>query len=259
MGLAPGTSHPHLSRMTTDITYPPLSVPKPVSEGVWVVDGGPQRLLGLSFPVRMTVVRLGDGGLWLHSPVKHTPQLQAALEALGPIRHLVAPDTAHWVHCSPWRKAVPGATLWAAPGVVARANGQGVDLHGAKDLSDSPPDPWAGEMDQALFSAPGFAEVVFHHRPSRTLVLTDTVQALETAKLSLASKIFAGVVRSATAEGTTPVHLRLLLARRREANRAVAERLVGLDPARVIFAHGAWFERDGQARLRQALAWLLEA
>ena len=244
--------------MTTDITYPPLNVPKPVADCVWVVDGGPQHLLGLSFPVRMTVVRLVDGGLWLHSPVKHTPQLQAALEALGPIRHLVAPDTAHWVHLSPWRKAVPGATVWAAPGVVARANGQDVDLHGAKDLAETPPEPWAGEMDQALFTAPGFVEVVFHHRPSRTLVLTDTVQALESGKLTLASKIFAGVVRSATAEGTTPVHLRLLLGRRREANRAVAERLIGLDPARVIFAHGAWFERDGQARLRQALAWLLD-
>jgi hypothetical protein len=89
-------------------------------------------------------------------------------------------------------------------------------------------------------------------------VLTDTVQALETGKLPLATKIFASMVRSATEEGTTPVHLRLLLGRRREANRAVAERLLGLDPARVVFAHGAWFERDGQARLRQALAWLLD-
>jgi hypothetical protein len=244
--------------MATDITYPPLNVPKPVCEGVWIVDGGAQHLLGLAFPVRMTVVRLADGGLWLHSPVRHTPQLQAALEAIGPIRHLVAPDTAHWVHCSPWRKAVPGAQLWAAPGVEERAAGQGVDLHGAQDLSDRPPEPWAGEMDQALFTAPGFVEVAFHHRPSRTLVLTDTVQALETGKLPLATKIFASMVRSATEEGTTPVHLRLLLGRRREANRAVAERLLGLDPARVVFAHGAWFERDGQARLRQALAWLLD-
>jgi hypothetical protein len=241
-----------------DGTYPPLNVPKPVCEGIWIVDSGPQAVLGLSVPVRMTVVRLMDGGLWLHSPTKHTPQLQAALEAIGPVRHLVAPDTAHWAHVSPWRKAVPGAAVWAAPGVVERAQGQGVDLHGAQELSATPPGPWEGEMDQALFTAPGFVEVAFHHRPSRTLLLTDVVQALERPRLPLATRLVASVVGSATEGGTTPAHLRLLLGRRREANRAVAERLLGLDPVRVVFAHGAWFETEGQARLRRALAWLLD-
>ncbi len=244
--------------MSADATYPPLNVPKPVCDGVWIIDSGPQHLLGLTFPVRMTVVRLVDGGLWLHSPTKHTPQLLAALEALGPIRHLVAPDTAHWVHVSAWRTAVPDAEIWAAPGVVARAQGQGVDLHGARALSATPPDGWAGEMDQALFTGPGFAEVAFHHRPSRTLVLTDLVQALETTTLPLATRIFASLVRAATPDGATPLHLRLVLGRRRAANRAAAERLIGLDPTRVIFAHGAWFARDGQARLRRALTWLLD-
>ena len=244
--------------MPHDATYPPLNVPKPVCEGVWIVDSGPQQVLGLSVPVRMTVVRLQDGGLWLHSPTKHTPQLQAALEALGPVRHLVAPDTAHWAHVSPWRKAVPGAALWAAPGVAERARGQGVDLGRATALGEQPPETWEGEMDQAMLTAPGFVEVAFLHRPSRTLVLTDTVQAMEKPRLPLATRLVASLVGSATEGGTTPAHLRLLLGRRREANRAAAERLVGLDPARVIFAHGAWFEADGQARLRRAWAWLLD-
>lgn len=244
--------------MPNDVTYPPLNVPKPVAEGVWVVDSGPQSLLGLQFPIRMTVLRLADGGLWLHSPTRRTPALQAALEALGPIRHLVAPDTAHWAHVSPWRKAVRAAALWAAPGVEARAQGQGVDLHGAGELGEDPPAAWAGEMAQALFGGPGFAEIAFHHRPSRTLILTDTVQALEKPRLPLATRLVAGLVGSASDEGTTPAHLRLLLGRRRAANRAAAERLLALDPARVIFAHGAWFEADGAARLRRALGWLLD-
>ena len=33
--------------MAQDGTYPPLDVPKPVAESVWVVDGGPQRVFGL--------------------------------------------------------------------------------------------------------------------------------------------------------------------------------------------------------------------
>lgn len=243
--------------MNGEGTYPPLNLPKPVAEGLWVVDSGPQAVLGLRIPIRMTVLRLADGGLWLHSPTKHIPALQAALEGFGPIRHLVAPDTAHWAHVSPWRKAVPGAVLWAAPGVAERAHGQGVALGPARDLSAEPPPDWAGEMAQAVFSGPGFAEIAFHHHPSRTLILTDTVQALEKPRLSLATRLAASLVGAATEEGTTPAHLRLILGRRRAENRAAAERLLALDPVRVVFAHGAWFERDGAARLRRALGWLV--
>ncbi|MBX9698277.1 MAG: DUF4336 domain-containing protein [Acetobacteraceae bacterium] len=244
--------------MSTNGTYPPLDVPKPVCDGVWIADSGPQRVLGLAVPVRMTVLRLADGVLFLHSPTRHTPQLQAALEVIGPIRHLVAPDTAHWAHVLPWRKAVPEAAFWAAPGVLERAHGQGAHLGRAGVLGAEPPEAWAGEMAQAVFSGPGFAEIAFHHHPSRTLVLTDTVQALEPPRLGLAARLVAGMVGSSAEGGTTPTHLRLLLGRRRKANRAAVERLLGLDPVRVVFAHGAWFEAEGRARLQRSLGWLLE-
>lgn len=243
--------------MPQDVTYPPLDRPKPVADGVWVVDSGPQRVLGLRLPIRMTVLRLADGGLFLHSPTRHTPALQEALEAIGPVRHLVAPGTSHWAHVSPWRKALPGARLWAAPGVVDRARGQGVELVADGVLSDIAPPDWEGEIAQAVFRGPGFAEIAFHHRPSRTLVLTDIVQALEPDRLPLGTRLLAGALGSAAPEGATPAHLRALLALRREANRTAAERLLALEPERVVFAHGAFFAADGAARLRRALAWLL--
>ena len=243
--------------MTHDATYPPLDTPKPVAEGVWVVDSGPQRVMGLSLPIRMTVLRLADGGLWLHAPTRHTPALQAALEALGPVRHLVAPGTAHWTHVSPWTKAVREARLWTAPGIVDRARGQGVELRAHRVLDEPVPPDWEGEMEQAVFRGPGFVEVAFHHRPSRTLVLTDTVQALEPDRLPLATRVLGRAFGHAEPEGGTPAQLRLVLGRRRAENRAAAERLLALDPARVVFAHGRFFERDGAARLRRALGWLL--
>jgi hypothetical protein len=243
--------------MAEDATYPPLDTPKPVAEGVWVVDSGPQRLLGLSLPIRMTALRLPDGGLWLHSPTRHTPALQAALEALGPIRHMVSPNLVHWSHVSPWRKAVPRAAFWAAPGVVERARGQDVELLPAVELTDPPPQTWEGAFELAAFRAPGFVEFAFHHRPSATLVLTDVVQAMEPARLPTVTGLLARAIGAASPGGSTPVQLRLLLGRRRAENRATAERLLALSPERVVFAHGAWFERDGAARLREALGWLL--
>jgi len=50
------------------IPYSPNDLPKPIAESVWVVDGDPISAMGLKLPVRMTVVRLKDGGLMLHSP-----------------------------------------------------------------------------------------------------------------------------------------------------------------------------------------------
>ena len=243
--------------MAEDGTYPPLDTPKPLADGVWVVDSGPQRVMGLAFPTRMTVLRLADGGLWLHSPTRHTPALQEALEKLGPVRHLIAPNTAHWVHVSPWHKAVPDAKLWAAPGVADRARGQDVHLRvTGGTLGDAPPPDWGGQVEHAVFSAPGLVEVAFHHRASRTLILTDGIQAMRSGNLPLATRLFARVVGSAVPDGETPAHLRLLLNRRRAANRAAAERLLALQPERVVFAHGDFYKEDGAARLRGALDWL---
>lgn len=48
--------------------YPPLDTPKPVAPGVFIVDSLLPGLVGRIVPARMTVIRLPDGGLLLHSP-----------------------------------------------------------------------------------------------------------------------------------------------------------------------------------------------
>ena len=63
-----------------------------LDEGLWVEDR-PLRLLGIEVGARMTVVRLEDGGLFLHSPVALDADLRSDLDALGPVRCVVAPIT----------------------------------------------------------------------------------------------------------------------------------------------------------------------
>jgi len=237
--------------------YPPLDVPKPIAEGVWLVDSGPQDVLGFALPIRMTVLRLADGGLWLHSPTRHTADLAAALQALGPVRHLVSPSTAHWVHLPSWQAAFPEALLWTPPEVVERARGQGVTLRSSGVLGGAPPAAWAGEIAQDVIRGRGYTEIAFHHVASRTLVLTDFIQALDTARLPIGFRLVVRLLGVAAPAGGTPRHLRFILRPHRADNRAAAERLVAADPARVVFAHGAIFAIDGAARLRRALEWLL--
>jgi hypothetical protein len=58
-----------------------------LDEGLWAVTS-PLKVLGLiPMASRMTVVRLKNGCLFVHSPVRLEPKLKAALDALGAIRH----------------------------------------------------------------------------------------------------------------------------------------------------------------------------
>ena len=99
--------------------------------------------------------------------------------------------------------------------------------------------------------------MTFFHRLSRTLVLTDLVVNLEAGKLPLHARAFAWATGVLAPDGKAPAYLRFLVKRRAAAAGEAARRLVALDPERVIFAHGRWFERDGAAQLRRSFGWLL--
>ena len=240
------------------VTYPPLDVPKPLAENVWIVDSGPLRLLGVPLPVRMTVIRLADGALLLHSPTRFETGLKHALEAFGPIRHLVAPNVAHWSYLKVWQQACPEATTWAAPGLRERAQVRASGVRLDRDLPDAPPPDWAGEIDQAIVpGGAGFREVAFFHRPSRTLVLTDLIVNLEPHKLPLPIRLAARALGILAPHGRAPIYLRLIVRARRAEAGAAAVRLVGWAPERVVFAHGRLFERDGTTALQRSLDWII--
>jgi hypothetical protein len=241
-----------------DATYPPVDVLKPVAEGLWIVDSGPLTAYGLALPLRMTVVRLSSGELWLHSPTRFDGGLKRAMERIGPIRHLVAPDIAHWVHLEDWQRACPEAMTWAAPGLRDRGEVKKSPVRLDRDLSGSPPPEWAGDMDQVVVPGGfGFSEADFFHKASRTLVLTDLVVNIEARKLPALIRPGARLVGVVAPDGKAPLYLRTLVRMRRAEARRAAARMVAWAPERVIFSHGSWFERDGTARLRRAFAWLL--
>jgi hypothetical protein len=241
-----------------DVTYPPLDVLKPVAENLWIVDSGPQEAMGLSLPVRMTVIRLGNGDVWLHSPTRYNAELRREIETLGPIRHLVAPNIAHWTHLKEWQGGCPAAKTSAAPNLRQRPQVRKAGIRLDRDLTDSPPDDWGGEIELVVIpGGAGFREVAFLHRPTRTLILTDLVQNLEPEKLSLGTRLFARLTGVDAPNGKAPAYLRFVVRLRREEAKAAVSQLVAWNPERVIFSHGRWFDRDGTASLKRAFTWLL--
>ena len=239
-------------------TYPPLDTLKAITPTIWIVDSGPLRAMGVPLPVRMTVIQLGTGGLLLHSPTRFTPELKEELERTGPIEHIVSPNVAHWSFVKIWQRHVPGAQTWAAPGLRERGQVRRAALRLDHDLGLDAPKAWSNELDQIVIPGlGGFAEVAFFHRASRTLVLTDLVQNLESEKLPRLIRPIAYMLGVTAPTGKAPAYLRAIVKLKGRQSREAAERLVALQPERVIFSHGRWFERDGGSRLRNSLAWLL--
>lgn len=242
----------------TEATYPPLDIPKPVAQDLWIVDSGPMRAMGvIPIPVRMTVVRLENGDLLLHSPTRHVPQLQAALESLGPIRHLVAPNIVHWTFLKEWQRQLPGALTWAAPGLRQRRTVRRSGVRLDRDLHEGPLPDWPEELDRIIVpGGGGFREVALFHRPSRTLILVDLVLNFEPGKLPFPLRPFARAMGITAPDGKAPAYLRAVVRRGGSRAREAGRRLLATNPERVIFAHGKWFDRDAGARLERSLRWL---
>jgi hypothetical protein len=241
------------------VGYPPLDTPKPVAEGVHVVDSEMQTGIGLVLPVRMTVIQLRDGSLLLHSPTRFTESLRREVEALGRVRHLVAPNVAHWVYLKAWQEAFPTATTWAAPGLRERSQVRKSGVRLDHDLGDTAPAAWGDEIETVVVPGGlGFREVALFHRTTRTLLLTDLVLNLEERSLPAPLRLLARLFGMTTPDGMPPPYLRAIIKLRRQAAEEAASRLLTLRPERVVFAHGRWFQENGTAALRRSLRWLVD-
>jgi Domain of unknown function (DUF4336) len=233
--------------------------PEAVADGIWIVDSKPIKVAGgMPLPIRMSVIRVASGDLLLHSPTQYADDLKSAMEALGPIRHLIAPSVGHWMFLRDWQRACPAAKTWAVPGLKDRAQVRKAGIRIDAELGDDAPAPWAGEIDQVLVRAPVFKEVDFFHRASRTLLLTDLILNVEPGRLSPFFRLMARALGILAPDGKAPAYVRALLKLNRGETARAGARLVAFDPERVIFAHGSWFERDGAQQLRRSLSWLLK-
>ena len=225
----------------------------PFGDGIWTVDGPRVRMLTIPFETRMTLVRLANDGLWVHSPIPLTDDLRAAVDALGPVEHLVAPNKIHSLGIEPWHERYPSATVWVSPKFQERHPKIQID----HALSSTPPDPWRDEIDQHVFGGSTFFdEVVFLHRRSKTLIVTDLIQRHDPDKESWPWRLVkraAGVLGESggTARDLRAVH------RDRDAAKASATEILAWDFDRVIISHGHCITEDAHARVERALAWAL--
>jgi hypothetical protein len=219
---------------------------------IWVEERQ-QAFYGLEVGTRMTVVRLADGSLLLHSPVSLDAGIRSELDALGRVRWAVAPNRVHHLYAGRVASHYPDVQLYVAPGLERKRP----DLVFAGVLGDEAPEPWRGQLDQCFFRGrPYENEVAFCHRTSRTLILCDLAFNFR-ERTHPFTRLLMQAIRSYGRFG--PSRLDPLLIRDRRLARASLERILSWDFDRVVVAHGDVLESGGRAALREGYAWLLAA
>lgn len=136
----------------------------------------------VSVNIRMTVVRLEDGGLWVHAPVAPTDECIAMVKSLGDVKYIVLPTTGleHKLFMAPFVKKFPNAKNYVAPGQWSWPVDLPLSFRVDGVLEDGDTNtPWAKEIEQKVVSvAVGIgkcSEAAFLHKRTRTLLVTDAV------------------------------------------------------------------------------------
>jgi len=207
----------------------------------------------------MTVIRLPDGGLFLHSPTKLDYETKAALDSLGPVRAIVAPSRAHHLFAGDYKKEWPDAKMHAAPGIGGEINDFRARLGARRDLKfdsilgDQAHPDWAGAIGQHFFKGASFLnEIVFFHRASRTLIFTDLVFNLPA---DYDGKNWFLKLRGTCGHFGPDRFIRLLIRDRAAARESIAK-ILSWDFDRVIVTHGDILESGGHAKIEEAFAFL---
>ncbi len=221
---------------------------------LWIADGPTvTAAAGFHYPTRMALIRLSGGGLFIWSPLPLTDELKSAVEALGEVRCLVAPNTLHHLFVGDWKTAYPTAKLYAAPGLRPRRK----DLAFAADLEDAPPPEWAGEIDQVVVRGNLITtEVVFFHRASGAAIFTDLIQHFSPTWFTGWRAVVAKLDLMAAPEPEVPRKFRNAFVGRRQA-RAALRAILAWPTERVLMAHAPPVEKDGQAFIARAFGWLM--
>lgn len=159
-----------------------------VKGSVWLFEQ--EQALGfssVSTNIRMTVIKLKSGGLWVHAPIAPTKECIQLVKELGaPVEYIILPTFAyeHKIFVGPFSRKFPKAQVWVAPRQWSWPLNLPLEFFGifrAKTLKDEDlSTPWADEIEQKVLSSPEvgigpYVEVAFYHKRSRTLLVTDAV------------------------------------------------------------------------------------
>src|SRR2546423_3524237 len=203
----------------------------------------PWRTLGIDFGRNVTLLRLCDGRLVIHSTAPFTEKDVAAIRGFGEPAWLVDATLMHDTFAKEGRAALPGLPYLAPDGFA--------DVSGISTGSLSPPpSDWAGEIDVFRIDGMKKQEQVFFHRRSRTLVVADLLFSLPTETRGWPRFFARHFMRLPRLFGIS-AFFRLMISDRPAFERSV-NALLHLDFEKLVVAHGEPLLSEAKPAVEQA-------
>lgn len=228
---------------------------------------------------RGTIVRLQSGALAVFSPVALTPEVRSTVEALGnDVRYLSALDYEHHIFLSDWAAAYPGAKLLGVEGLAEKRakssnHKAGTDFAHtwtAQNKTDLKVDPdFDAEFEVEYVHSHANKELVFYHKPDRTLIEADLMFNLpaneqysrsgEDPRGGVLTRLFIGMQNTV---GTALWQKRFLWyvasAGDRDGFARSVKRIDGWRFERIVPCHGDVIETGAKDIYRKVMQWHLQ-
>lgn len=217
----------------------------PIADGLWELKY-PLPVLGNHFGRRVTVVRLENGRLIIHSTAPFTAGDIRAIRDLGEPGWLVEPTLFHDTFAKEGCRAFERVPYLAPPGFPTVAEVQTRALF-------PPPAEWEGQLEVLpLAGMPKVQEHVFFHRASRTLIVCDFLFNFGQSG-SVWSRFFVRYLMGLKNGVGMSAFFRMMIKDRPAFIESVRP-ILGWDYERIIVGHGDVIERDARRIFREELA-----
>jgi hypothetical protein len=204
----------------------------------------------MHFPLRMLVVETPDG-LVLWSPIKLEAAQMDAIDALGTVAWIIAPNCFHHLYLSDAMQRWPDAQVAVPEGLDAKR--KDLDLSGAVPLEPLPAGLAKAFDSVRIEGAPKMNESVLLHRATGSLIVCDLVFNVHATKRWTAPLVYRMV---GAWKRTAQSRLWRFFTKDRAAAAASVRQVIALDFDRLIPAHGEVIEHGGKAALAAGTSWM---
>ncbi|CAB9504031.1 expressed unknown protein [Seminavis robusta] len=241
----------------------------PFAVNLWLVEGPVVSFYGFPYPTRMAVISIPDSSMdtstevskcsWIWSPISLDDELASEVErTAGPVKHIVSPNCIHWLFMKEWQDRFPQAKMYASPCLQERECAAGLKFEPVESF-DEPHPSYAAEIDQTVFDGGWPKEVVFFHKPSKTVIFTDLIQRQPIESLTGIKGWIMKMDGVGGENGSTPREWRLLfrLGRKRDKARQTLDHiLLDWKPEKLVIAHGQCEQSNAAAVVESCLHWI---
>ncbi len=224
-----------------------------IDSNIWIYDGNCVSFMGFPFPTRMTIIKLDDNSLWIHSPCMLDDNLKRSVNQLGQVKYLVSPNKLHHLFILNWVAAFPHALTYSSPGVERKRR----DIKFTNQLKNCSPPEWNRDIEQVIFKGSMvMEEVVFYHKESNTLIVADLIENFDVNTLTKIQTLIAKIVGILAPKGKMPLDWRISFFLGKKLARVSLDVILGWKPKRIIMSHGLIIETGAVSYLIQSFGWL---